>query len=235
MANMDSDNRLYTVIIADVSGSKQLSGRNRYQTQLFMKSAIVQINEQFADLIEAPFTITKGDEFQGLLTDMAAAFEIVLAFEKLTFPVKLRFGVGVGTVFKMGSHLPIEMDGPAFHHANAALNLAKKRKCTYCINTNYDEIDLLPNTIFELMTAIKTRWTERHYRLYWNYQDLGTYREVAALESVTPQAICDTLKNMRANSVRAAENSLLSYFRNCPLNICQSEDEWLEEARLDVG
>ena len=63
------DDRLYVVIIGDVSGSKQLNWKSRYQTQLFMKSAIVQINEQFEEHIEAPFTITKGDEFQGLPAD----------------------------------------------------------------------------------------------------------------------------------------------------------------------
>ena len=118
---MEFDNKIYAVIIGDVSGSKRLSGRNRYRTQLFMKSAIVQINEQFPEDIEAPFTITKGDEFQGLLTNLEAAFRVVLALEKLTFPVKLRFGIGVGNIYKMGGRLPIEMDGPAFHRANLEL------------------------------------------------------------------------------------------------------------------
>lgn len=227
---MEFDNKIYAVIIGDVSGSKQLSGRSRYRTQLFMKSAIVQINEQFPEDIEAPFTITKGDEFQGLLTNLEAAFRVVLALEKLTFPVKLRFGIGVGNIFKMGGRLPIEMDGPAFHRANNALNLAKKKKIDYCIKSTDEAQDILTNTVFQLMTAIKLRWNERHYRLFWNYKDLGTYREVAAVENITPQAVCEALKNTRALQVKSAEENLLDYFRKYPLCTAHiSDDPLLDE------
>lgn len=225
-----ADDRLYVVIIGDVSGSKQLSWKNRYQTQLFMKSAIVQINEEFAEHIEAPFTITKGDEFQGLLTNLKGAFEIVLALEKLTFPVKLRFGMGIGNVYKMGGTLPIEMDGPAFHRANAALNLAKKKKQAYLMSSTDEALDMLTNTIFKLMTAIKTRWNERHYRLSWRYKEMGTYREVAETENITPQAVCDALKTSRALEVKSAEENLMDYFEKYPLCADQSsEDELLLE------
>lgn len=209
---METDERIYTVIIGDISGSKQLSGEHRYQTQLFIKSAIVQINEQFHSVIEAPLTITKGDEFQGLLPDLADAFQIILSLERLTFPIQMRFGIGEGRVLRMGGRLPIEMDGPAFHRANTALQCAKKKKMNWCLNSGNDETDNLINVIFKLMTAIKSRWSERHYRLYWNYKDLGTYKEVATLEKVTPQAICDMLKNIRALDVKCAEETLMKFF-----------------------
>ncbi|MEZ4766255.1 MAG: SatD family protein [Calditrichia bacterium] len=179
---MEPDNRNYAVIIADVSGSKQLSGRSRYQTQLFLKSAIVQINEEFRDHIEAPFTITKGDEFQGLLTDLRSAFEMVLALEKLIFPVKLRFGLGTGNIYRMGGKLPIEMDGPGVSSCECCVEHGQKKKICYCLNTDDESLDLLTNTIFQLMNAIKKRWNERLYRLFWRYKDLGTYREVSAIE-----------------------------------------------------
>ena len=223
---METDQKRYAVIIADVSGSKQLSGRSRYQTQLFLKSAIVQINEEFQGDIEAPFTITKGDEFQGLLSTLRSAFEIVLAFEKLIFPVKLRFGIGTGNIFRMGGRLPIEMDGPAFHRANAALNQAKKKKMAYCLKTEDASLDMLTNTIFQLMTAIKMRWNERLYRLFWRYKDLGTYREVGAIENISPQAVCDALKTNRATDVKSAEENLLVYFENYP--VCVDSSESLE-------
>ncbi len=210
---MDADNTLYAVVMGDVAGSKQLSSRNRYQTQLFLKSAIVQINEEFAPHVDAPFTISKGDEFQGLITNVEVGFQIMLALEKLAYPVKLRFGMGIGKVYKMGGRLPIEMDGPAFHRGNSALNYAKKKKCAYYINSNNEALDLLINTSFQLITGLKLRWSERHHRLFWSYKDLGTYRQVAAKENVTPQAVCDTLKNIRALHVKAAEENISNYFR----------------------
>jgi len=231
---MDSETRQYVVIIGDVSGSKQLSGKNRYKTQLFLKSAIVQINEEFRDEIEAPFTITKGDEFQGLVTNLKSAFEAVLALEKLTFPVKIRFGIGIGNIFRMGGKLPIEMDGPAFHRANAALNYAKKKKFAYFLKTEEESLDILTNTIFQLMTAIKKRWNERLFRLYWRYKDLGTYREVAAVENISPQAVCDALKTNRAIDVKHAEENLINYFCRYPACKDYSESMLLEDEGVNL-
>jgi SatD family (SatD) len=209
---MTKDEATYTVIIGDISGSKQLTGDHRFQTQLFIKSAILQINEEFGTIIEAPLTITKGDEFQGLFGDLSGAFKIALALERLIFPVQVKFGFGVGQVYKMGGRLPIEMDGPAFHNSNAALQFAKKKKICSSLNSSHCEIDILVNAIFKLITAIKYRWNERHYKLYWKYNDLGTYRKVAELENITPQAVCDVLKNIRAMDVRSAEESLFEFF-----------------------
>ncbi len=200
------------MIIGDISGSKQLSSKHRYQTQLFIKSAIVQINEEYEEIIEAPLTITKGDEFQGLFLDLSNAFKIALALERLIFPVQVKFGFGIGPVYKMGGRLPIEMDGPAFHHSNAALQYAKKKKICSALRSNIPEVDILVNTIFKLISAIKHRWNERHYKLFWRYKDLGTYRKVADLENITPQAVCDILKNIRALDVKSAEEDLFKFF-----------------------
>lgn len=220
---MSDEDARYTVIIGDVSGSKQLSGKHRFQTQLFIKSAILQINEEFASIIEAPLTITKGDEFQGLFSNLSSAFKIALALERLIFPVPVRFGFGIGQVYKMGGRLPIEMDGPAFHNSNAALQYAKKRKICSALSSNHNEIDTLVNTIFKLITAIKHRWNERHYKLYWRYNDLGTYRKVAELENITPQAVCDALKNIRAMDVKSAEESLFEFFDSIYSKLSYSE------------
>ncbi|GAB4372851.1 MAG: SatD family protein [Calditrichia bacterium] len=206
------DTSVYTVIIGDISGSRQLSGMDRYQTQLFVKSAIVQINEQFSYHVEAPMTITKGDEFQGLIDTPSNAYKIIHALQKMVFPIRIRYGIGIGTIFRMGGKLPIEMDGPAFHRANRALTQAKKHRVDMWLISENECIDQLINTSFLLISAIKSRWNERHFRLYWSYQELGTYREVAEAENVTPQAICDTLRNIRATDIMAAERNLRAVF-----------------------
>lgn len=206
------DSQDYTVVIGDISGSKQLNGMDRYQTQLFVKSAIVQINEEFQSILEAPATITKGDEFQALLSLPCEAYQMVRVLQKMVFPICIRYGLGIGNIYRMGGTLPIEMDGPAFHRANRALTLAKKNKNDLWIHSLNKNFDQLVNTIFSLISAIKSRWNERHFKLYWDYQELGTYKQVAVKESVTPQAIFDVLKNSRAIDVISAEKNLEKIF-----------------------
>jgi hypothetical protein len=201
------------VIIADVRGSKKMANDERYEGQLYLKSAIIQINENFSDLIEAPFMITRGDEFQGVTKDMAVALQIMLEFERLLFPLKLRYGIGKGEIQKMGSKIPIEMDGPAFHRANDAVNMAKKRKLFLACNSGSAANDLLINNIFILMNSIKSRWNQNNYERYWNYKSLGTFEKVGKKENVSPQAIWDSMQNMRALDVINVENELLKYFK----------------------
>lgn len=198
----------YAVIFGDIRSSRQVKERQRYEWQLFLKSAIVQINETFAGKIEAPFMITKGDEFQGVLQDLSLVNKIMLQFEHLVHPLQLRFGIGYGPIQKMGSLIPIEMDGPAFHRANAALNLSKKKKLTVRIDTNDNDFDQWMNTIFQLIFSIKGRWSETTLKRYWMYKDLGTLKRVAQEEHVSSQAIWDSINHSGASDVMHAEKTL---------------------------
>jgi hypothetical protein len=198
----------YAVIIADIKGSKKMQDRERYEWQLFLKSTIVQINENFASKIDAPFMITKGDEFQGVLKSITAVHRVMSSFERLLFPLILRYGVGYGMIQKMGSNIPIEMDGQAFHRANTALTLAKKKKSVVQFDTGDALFDLNINTIYHLINTIKKRWSEINYKRYWKYQDLGTYDKVAEQEGVSPQAVWDSLRNANAIDVLNAEEAV---------------------------
>ncbi len=201
------------VIIADVRGSRKMAQDERYEGQLFLKSAIIQVNENLASEIEAPFMITRGDEFQGVVKTLQKAFTAMLEFERLLFPLQLRYGIGRGTIQKMGSDIPIEMDGPAFHRANASLNVVKKKKYFIQCATGDEQKDLLINTIFGLMCAIKNRWNDVAFNRYWKYKELGTYEKVAQVEQVSTQAIWDSMQNMRALEVLEAEKNIMKYFQ----------------------
>lgn len=213
-----------TVIISDIIGSRKLNNRERHEWQLFLKSAIVQINEKFSNYIEAPFMITKGDEFQGVLKQIDYVHPIVMEFERLIFPLTMRFGVGHGAIQKMGSRIPIEMDGQAFHLAQAALNVAKKKKQVIVIKTQNDYFNLMVNTIYQLIYAIKERWSNVSYKRYWKYQECGTYERVAQEEGVSTQAVWDSLNNSHAMEVIQSEYAIRKILSEEAI-ICQQPDE----------
>jgi hypothetical protein len=200
------------VVIADVRGSRKMGLDERYEGQLFLKSAIIQVNEDYSDHIEAPFMITRGDEFQGVLSDMNSALESIFEFERLLFPLHLRYAIGRGNIHRMGSDIPIEMDGPAFHRASAALVEVKKSKQFIACKTDIREYDILINTIFILLKAIRSRWNEVTYERYWKYKELGTFKKVAELENVSTQAVWDSMNNMRVMDALEAEKSLNTFF-----------------------
>jgi len=202
----------FVVVIADVRGSRKMGLDERYEGQLFLKSAIIQVNEDYDDRIEAPFMITRGDEFQGVLRDMQSALNSIFEFERLLFPLRLRYGIGRGAIQRMGSDIPIEMDGPAFHRASSALNEVKKKKQFIAFNTDIPEVDGLINTIFALLSAIRARWNDVTFERYWKYKELGTFKKVADLEKVSTQAVWDSMNNMRVMDVLDAEQRLHDFF-----------------------
>jgi len=199
------------VIIGDVCGSRKMAQDARYEGQLYLKSAIIQINEKKAGVIEAPFMLTRGDEFQGVLPDLKNAFEVMLEFERLLFPLQIRYGIGLGTIQKMGSKIPVEMDGPAFHRASEALSFLKKKKQITCCKTDNETSDLLINTILNLMNAIKGKWNVLTFNRYWKYKEFGTLEKVALDEKVSAQAVWDSMHNMRVMEILEAEDNLLLY------------------------
>jgi hypothetical protein len=215
---------LNTVIISDIIGSRKLNDHERHEWQLFLKSSIVQINEKFSDFIEAPFMITKGDEFQGVLKRIGSVHSIVMEFERLVFPLTMRFGVGHGVIQKMGSKIPIEMDGAAFHRAQAALNKAKKKKKVIIIETENEYFNLQVNTIYQLIYAIKERWSDISYKRYWKYQECGTYERVAQEEGVSTQAVWDSLHNSHAIEVIQAEHAICRLLYEEAIHYQQPDD-----------
>jgi hypothetical protein len=202
----------YVVLIADVRESRKMGLDERYEGQLFLKSAIIQVNEDYGEHIEAPFMITRGDEFQGVLRDMRSALNTILEFERLLFPLRLRYGLGKGTIQRMGADIPIEMDGPAFHRASGALDEVKKKKQSILCRTGKEDADILINTIFTLLRAIRSRWNDITFERYWRYKELGTFKKVADLENVSTQAVWDSMQNMRVMDVLDAEKNLMLFF-----------------------
>lgn len=203
----------YAVIIADIKGSKKMAEIERYEWQLFLKSAIVQVNENWKDAIEAQFMITKGDEFQGVVHDVPNAHSIMIEFERLLSPLELRFGIGLGRIQKMGANIPIEMDGPAFHRANRALIFAKKKKNCVQFHSSDAQLDKYINTLYSLIYAIKNDWSPIIRSRYWKYKELGTYDKVADIDGVSPQAVWDSLRNANAIEVINAEETIKEFLK----------------------
>ncbi len=204
--------QLLTVINGDIKASRKMRRMERYEWQLFLKSSLVQLNEQYADEIDVPFMITKGDEFQGVLKHLSDVNKIICKFEQLTYPLQVRFGVGYGNIQKMGSRITIEMDGPAFHRASKALSIAKQKKRVVWFNTAVREFDLTVNTIYLLIFAIKNKWSKISFNRYWKYKEFGTYERVAQAEGVSAQAVWDSLHNAHAMEVIEAEKMLEQLF-----------------------
>jgi hypothetical protein len=117
--------KIYGVIIMDIVGSKKIVARNQFQKRL--NSYIAQMNQKHRNILVAPITITLGDEWQVITRKPSECYNLVHEFQQMLWKdeVELYAGIGLGPLATSEDRDLRKMDGPCFHYARAAVNIAK--------------------------------------------------------------------------------------------------------------
>lgn len=117
----------YGVVIMDIVGSRHIMDREKLQNNLI--KYIGQVNEKYKDILPAPISITLGDEWQAILEKPSGCYNIVHGFQKRLWMDDIEFyaGIGIGSLATPVYDNIGEMDGPCFHMARDAVNIAKKQ------------------------------------------------------------------------------------------------------------
>lgn len=123
----DGSSVKYIALIGDIVGSKQIE--NRREVQAWLEQQMEELNVRFSNSLVAKFTVTLGDEFQGLLSDPKPIHDILWHLESDPMAT-LRFGIGVGTVVTPIKQSAIGADGPAWHRARRAIEEARDKELT---------------------------------------------------------------------------------------------------------
>jgi len=169
-------NNPYVAIIGDIKESKKINNRNEIQKKLIQ--VLEEINLKYDTDISSKFIITLGDEFQGLLCNGANTLRIISEIERKMYPIKIRFGVGVGTITtEVNKEMSLGADGPGYYKARNAIEYLKdneKKNQTNTADIRF-EVDsenqsttIMINTILSLLTAIKDLWSDRQREIIWD-------------------------------------------------------------------
>ena len=131
---------VYGVAIFDLVGSRKVTARN--QLQLHLKDNINKFNRQFGSILAVPAGITLGDEWQVLTHEPTKLYHIVETFQQMFWPhnIDLYTGIGIGPVSTILDKDIRTMDGPCFHHARQAVEIAKRQ--------NHNRITSKRNKVF---------------------------------------------------------------------------------------
>ena len=159
----------YVAVIGDIKGSRML--KDRHAVQMKFQDVLSEINEKYSEDIYSKFTITIGDEFQGLLYGGKNLMSIISEIEIAMYPVSFRFGIGVGSIStEVNRDIAIGADGPGYYNARTAIDLLKKNEHRKQAGVSNIRIELaddnqtpqsLINTVFSLMTPIKESWSSK--------------------------------------------------------------------------
>ncbi|WP_373765791.1 SatD family protein, partial [Jeotgalibaca porci] len=89
---------MYLAIIGNIKNAKAINQHERQKAHSLLSNSLRYINKKYPNRIVAQFTLTIGDEFQGLLKSGTNLFEIMdtISLTMKTIGVDLYFGIGVG-------------------------------------------------------------------------------------------------------------------------------------------
>lgn len=200
---------MYCVITADINKSSAVADRGHLQDSIL--AAIGQVNEKFSDELVVPFSVTIGDEWQGVLRGISHSYSVIDLFRTMLGEYQASFGVGMGGIETAILTESRNMDGAAFHNSRAALNRAKAEKKEIIYLTNDSAIDTPVNTICLLLQVVRSRWTRRQAEKILLYKKLGNETLVAQSLGVTQGDINQAIKAGAGKSYLEAEASLIKY------------------------
>lgn len=203
----------YIAIIGDIKKSRELNDRNLVQKK--MQRVLDEINQKYEKDTASKFMITLGDEFQGLLKCGENMMNIISEIEDRMYPVKIRFGVGVGEITTaINTEVPLGADGPAYYnsrHAIEALKNNEKKSKTAASNIMFkadgdnEASEKMLNTIMSLLTVIKNKWTNRQREVIYEYIKYGGRQKDAAQHlGITQSSVQKNLSNADYYSYKAA-------------------------------
>ena len=169
-------NNPYIAVIGDIKDSKKINNRSEIQKKL--RQVLDEINKKYDTDISSKFIITLGDEFQGLLCNGANTLQIISEIERKMYPIKIRYGVGVGAITtEVNKEMSLGADGPGYYKARDAIEYLKedeKKNQTNAADIRF-EVDsenqsttIMINSILSLLTAIKDLWSERQQEIVWD-------------------------------------------------------------------
>ncbi len=208
----------YIVLKGDIINSRD--SKNRDQIQQTLSRRLKELNKKYKDVIAAEFMITSGDGFQGLMKSAVHLFDITDELED-SIPIKLRFGIGIGTLSTSINHKNSALiDGPCYHRADDMLsdikaqeqqNTAPRANIRIGSDTQYDGV---LNGLLSLRYVIKSSWTPRQTEVTRMYKEQSeNQHQTAAQLGVNQSTVSRALKVTDYYSVKSAEAQMLRFIQ----------------------
>jgi hypothetical protein len=169
------------IIMADVVGSRDLDAR---AVMARLSDATKTVNVESMYDILSPLTITLGDEYQGVVSDLPAALKIIFMMEELLIKEEAGFKLkhvvwhgeietGINPVSAHG------MLGSGLTAAREKLAELKGSDRRFLIHAGHEELDAMLAPALNLYQFFLDEWSEKDYPVVASFLDLEDYKRVA--------------------------------------------------------
>ncbi len=221
MTSSSSDEPRATALIGDLSGSQELSRQHRANVQASLTTLLQTLNVELEDALLSNFTVTLGDEFQGLLCQASVIPEILWRLRVDLPAVRLWVGVGFGGLDTPIHEEAIGMDGPTFHRARQGVDLARDESIHGGVFVGFDEDDAVLTGLARLLDHHRHSFTEAQIAAVAGVREGRRQSDVAEELGISRQAVSKHLKTAGWDVYEMGEEALRELLaRN------DTDDEW---------
>ena len=196
------DNRnIYAVLTGDLVGSSRFKiEEQRDEVLSILKDSFNKIES--TDVIELPFTIHRGDSFQGVLSRPEDALKaaitirtsLISTFKGKKGRLDTRIAIGIGRIEYLPKNQVGEGDGEAFRNSGMELDTMKKGERNLVIKTPWHDINEELKTECALLDALIKRWTKEQAEAILYHIEGATQDEIAKKLDIKQSAVSQRLK-----------------------------------------
>ena len=187
----------YVAVFTDAIGSRALPPTARARLQARLHAGLKDLHKRRAwrPAIAAGFAIARGDEIEGLLKDASLLWDIAHWLRHTFADVDWIIACARGPISTALADTALEVDGPCFHAARAALEVAKGNRQVFTLRGFTSGADALA----AYYSALYWSWTPRQRRQAsaWRLRDAaGQEPDPGNRRKVHPTAISHMKRRM---------------------------------------
>lgn len=210
-----------TAFIGDLSASRDLDRDRRREVQERLANLLEELNDDLQAAMLSRFTVTLGDEFQGLLSRPSSIPEILWRLRRNLPTMHLWTGVGFGGLDTQLQAQAIGMDGPAFHNARQAVERARDEAIHGGVFVGFEADDVILTGLGRLLDHHRSSFTAAQLEAVDRVRSGRKQSDAAAELEVSPQAISKRLKAASWEIYRTGEEAFRAL-----LGRYDTTDEW---------
>ncbi len=199
----------YAILMADVVKSR-MDRQNIVAVEL--KRLTTDVNNQMKSAILSPFTVTLGDEFQGVPISTAAGLQMIIMMEEKLLeggnPFALRYVLGWGSIqTPINKEIAHGMLGAGLTDTREKLNGLKKEDSRFLIFGTKN--DGYYNNLFTLYQSIKDDWNSKDSRVISDFLHYDDYKTVADKNNKTWSQMWKRKKSLKIKEYNIIKQMIL--------------------------
>lgn len=161
---MQANGRTWGVLVADVVGSTRTQDMRSVLGPKLRIATMAHLQEK---RIRLPYAVTAGDEFQTVASELHQIPALLFDLRRRIRPLRLRIGIGIGTITGRLRPPVNQLTGQAFEFARAAIEKAKEARAhsdrTTSFQSTNKQFDLLADLVYSLRDALVGNPSEKQW------------------------------------------------------------------------